>query len=504
MLITIYGFTRSFDVATGMTIRYYFDIGGRWVPHARYALSVVLELIGARGVSCNQAGEADLVYSYKRPENLRSDALWIRAEESGNWHDPSPLVSTFDGLRILSLGSSPEPTGDRNACNADLLYSSYGILTGILERSQRRDQWGVIICADSTSMREGLLQRPVVAEYARYLKLRFERIGVKGNWLPLWPDGKSFAIVLTHDVDDPFSYSTAWYYARRLRRVHVSRGPSTFAISGIGAIKQTLLSLLGKLPDLGQDKNLGFEMWREMEGRLRAHGTFYVATRSSAEFGTDARDVRYDFSHPLIADALRRAVDSGWEVSLHASINAKANDHWIIEERQRLERILTVVSIPGVRHHYWALDAEIPERTLWQHVDAGFAYDSSFGLNDEIGFRRGMVHPYDPFDPERNKTIPIIEVPCTLMDGGIFYKVISVEDATRALESHVRQVASAHGAVVLDWHIDKFNNIRTPGAIESLRNVLFSYAADNGVYWASAIELAEWWKKRRMALAEGE
>jgi hypothetical protein len=307
-------------------------------------------------------------------------------------------------------------------------------------------------------------------------------------------------VVSTHDVDDPFSYTTAAYYARRLRQVHVNRGFSTFSISAVGAVRQSLLSVLGRLPDLANDRNLGFDLWREMEQRLRTHSTFYVATRSSAEYGTDARDVRYDYNHPLIAGALRRAAETGWEVSLHASINARKNELWIREERHRLESVLGTHAIRGIRHHYWAMDSEIPERTLWKHVDAGFLYDSSFGLNDEIGFRRGMVHPYTPFDPERGREIPILEIPCTIMDGGIFYKSVSSESAANTLDAHVRQVASRNGAVVLDWHIDKFNTERTPGAIEALQKVLFSLASDGSVFWANGVELAEWWKERQSML----
>ncbi len=185
------------------------------------------------------------------------------------------------------------------------------------------------------------------------------------------------------------------------------------------------------------------------------------------------------------------------EVGLHASINASRIPDRLGDERARLEGVLGAFQVRGVRHHYWSLDPELPERTLWHHADAGLAYDSSFGLNDSPGFRRGMMWPFRPFDRDRVREVPILEVPPTLMDASIFRDRVTADEGRRQIHAHISQVRKFGGAAVLDWHLEQLNPARLHGAGPVLGSALAELADDGDVYWATPQEVADWWQTRR-------
>ena len=254
---------------------------------------------------------------------------------------------------------------------------------------------------------------------------------------------------------------------------------------------------MAKLIDPADDPNFCFEAWTDLEASLSTAACFYVAVTTSADSGASPHDVNYDFRHPDVVAQLRRSVEAGWEVGLHASINASRIPNRIGDERAMLEGVLGAYQVEGVRHHYWSLDPELPERTLWRHAAAGMTYDSSLGLNDFPGFRRGMMWPFRPFDSERAREVPILEVPPTLMDASIFRDHVTAEEGRRQIHAHVSHVRKFGGAAVLDWHLEQLNPARLHGAGSVLSSVLTELSGDGDVYWATPQEVANWWQTRR-------
>ena len=194
--------------------------------------------------------------------------------------------------------------------------------------------------------------------------------------------------------------------------------------------------------------------------------------------------------------------ESNWEIGLHASINAGESQTRLEAEKEKLEDIVGECSIEGIRHHNWAMGSTTPEKTLWNQSAAGFKYDSSFGLNDSPGFRRGMIWPYFPFDHERQSIIPILEIPPTLMGGGIFYQRNSRKDGVEKIRRHVSIVFKHGGAVVLDWHVEQLNPRRLNNAGSALVEVLRDLEKDANIFWASPNEMYHWWLKRKDMILE--
>lgn len=465
-----------------MTVRLFIDLPEPARVRAAYALDVLFEGIGVAVQHVTQ--DADVVYSTQKPQG---DALWLQASHGTDWDDLTIEVVQFEGMPLIV------PKGDTAR---DVVRSAYAYLTGIPERSAPRD-WAGRPVSDSNFRDFGLHRTPVVSRYASWLEDQLPP-RLLADRVARWPKGKRCAVVLSHDVDGPFSKTppaVAWQGIRGMAGQR-AWGKLPRMLAGFAKIS------LRHRGDPRRDPNLRFRDWVDFAGSLGGRQTFYVAVRPFWERGAHPRDVGYDFRHPAILDSLREARDRGAEIGVHASINAKLSQARMTEERERLAVALGGYQVRGLRHHFWATDAELPERTSWLHAAAGFDYDSSFGLNDAPGFRRGMAWPFEPFDHERGERIPLLQIPPTMMDGGVFYRDVTPEEGTAQMRSHFADVFAHGGAAVLDWHMEQMNPARLRGAGPLLIAVLRDLAADSEVWWPSAAELCDWWRERRRALAK--
>ena len=106
---------------------------------------------------------------------------------------------------------------------------------------------------------DGLLYRPVVDE--SYLQ--------NGGQKPTWPDGKQFAVCLTHDVDAVSSYSLRQSF--RAIQKQLLHGGSAFQ-----KIKAFLRTGIDLARTGGQKDPLHFyERWLGVEKEVGSHSTFF-------------------------------------------------------------------------------------------------------------------------------------------------------------------------------------------------------------------------------------
>ena len=463
------------------------DVSGR----AHYALSILFDAIGVPFV-LSDIKDADLVYSENKPRDMDTNAVFIQCVQKKNWDEISPLVQWESDLpwigELTKLGDT----------RGDILYSTYAFVTGAFETQDVKDQWGVPFGKGGALEKLGLLDQPWVLRYSEILREKlckareFATLGI-----PMWPDHKKYAIVLSHDVDAPISYLDTDFrklWLKKLIREHrYIELPRAF----VGFIDIAFKKFRKIVPMPKNDPNFAFEAWVEFQTKLQSKSAFYVAPITSAGLYSDDRDVNYCFNRPEMISAMMKVIDAGWEIGLHPSINAWRKPERFLEEKKLLQSCLGSYEITGVRHHFWALDDYIPERTIRLHVEAGFKYDSSLGLNDAAGFRRGVAFPFQPFDKETSKPLEILEVPPTLMDGGVFYSDVSHQEGVEEIVTHIQNTAQHGGAVVLNWHLEQMNSSRLNGAGPALIEALTKVSSDSEIFWASPSEMYQWWTKRR-------
>lgn len=354
------------------------------------------------------------------------------------------------------------------------------------ERS--RNGYGIFPIAALPPARASVHAAPLVEHHVAALRRLLERLipALPRAGEPLWPAGRRYAVVITHDTDA------------------VALGAPLEIL--FNAVKAALRSdavharmAWDGLTVTGNDPLFGFGTWAEMERAANLRSAFFVFGRGKVK--PELNDCRSTIFRSHVDWAvLRSLADDGWEFGLHPPIRAKFDLDEFIWGKEALEDRLKR-PIYGLRHHYWALDWRRPYLTFRKHIDAGFRYDCSIAWRDGSGFRAGTCLPYRPFDPERGRALNMYELPTALMDSHVISASGEIEAAVRRTLCLAKEVRRAGGMLSLDWHTEAsvddycYRNFRT--ALLSIVHVL---RADSEAWFATPWEVTRRWHERRRSL----
>jgi peptidoglycan/xylan/chitin deacetylase (PgdA/CDA1 family) len=317
------------------------------------------------------------------------------------------------------------------------------------------DRYGRFVYAHSTN--RDILEPKV----SRYL--------VDNGYEIEYPDGRQFAVCLTHDVDEIYP-----------------------------PLKHTLLSTLTCLKRLdfsgfkqqafwkphGKEKSpyWNFQEIMDLEEKYGARSSFYFLAADS-----DIRRFRYNIED--LEGELGRIVDRGWEVGLHGGYYAYNNLEEILREKGRLERVLGR-KVTGYRNHY--LRFCVPDS--WEVLEkAGFEYDTTLGYPDMVGFRNGMCHPFKPFNLNTGAYIDILQIPLAVMDGTLFGSVKSYDEAWGMAKRLIDTVVDCRGVLTLNWHSNSFC-CPFRQFWSRLYEKILQYCSNKNAWMTSGIEICKWWQ----------
>jgi hypothetical protein len=164
--------------------------------------------------------------------------------------------------------------------------------------------------------------------------------------------------------------------------------------------------------------------------------------------------------------------------------------HSVEKGRAELKRIADVngQSSIGVRMH-WLLHDEKTFRVL---EEAGFAYDSTLGYNETIGYRSGTTQV---FRPPGARTL--LELPLHIQDGAMFYPErldLSESEAWWRCQRLVEHAREFGGVLTTLWHD------RSPGPERFWGDFylrLVETLSSLRAWFAPAGEVVGWFRKRR-------
>lgn len=334
----------------------------------------------------------------------------------------------------------------------------------------------------------GLLYRPVVDE--NYL--------ANDGQKPTWPNGKSFAVCLTHDVDDVTANSLK-QSLRALQSPFSGLSTRTHKIMRANRLAKDLIksSLLG----FRKDPFHSYERWLNIEKEFRAKSTFFfwpgwsnVKKHHHTDCRYELRDrVLFDGQKCNVAEMMREIHRQGWEIGLHPSWYAFSDVHELKRQKAALETTLDC-SIDSVRQHYLHYDIRSTPRV---HAEAGFKFDSTLGFNDNIGFRFGTCYPWKLFDLQANKELTIVEIPLIIQDSAMLSPLkglrIDEETAYRYIVQLAQAVEAVGGVLTLLWH---------PNAVSREKSILLysrilTYLCEQNCWLSSVKEIGDWWLKRQ-------
>lgn len=330
----------------------------------------------------------------------------------------------------------------------------------------------------------------------------FLRETIVGAGLPLVeippvPEGHRFIVCLTHDVDHPAirlhrcDHTMFGFLYRAVVRslIEVCRGRArakTLWHNWAAAVRLPFVHL-------GVARDFWCQLDRYLEIEKGLGSTFFVIPvkgypgRAGDSRASRVRASSYGVAD--IADQLRPLQAVGCEVGLHG-IDAWCDSTSGSEERERIARV-TGAPVKGVRMHWLFFDERAPARL----EEAGFAYDSTFGYNETVGFRAGTMQAFRPMAADR-----LLELPLAIMDTTLFYSSHLNLTAKAAREAVWRLVDDAErygGALTINWHDRSLAPERQWGG---LYVELVGELKRRGAWFPTASEAASWFLQRRSAV----
>ena len=333
----------------------------------------------------------------------------------------------------------------------------------------------------------GLLYTPVVDEH--YLSHNHKK--------PAWPDDKSFAVCLTHDVDEVsmFSYRQILRGIQRPPRNPRQRYPNIRKAFGFGLNTIRIMKNA-----FSKDPLHCYERWLEIEEAYNAKSTFFIwpgwknVTKhhySDSTYELDDRII-FDGQNCSVTEMIREIHRLGWEIGLHPSWYA-FND---VDELKRQKGALESAagsSIHSVRQHYLHYDIRNTPRA---HSEAGFKYDSTLGFNDNIGFRFGTCYPWNLYDLKAEEQLPIVEIPLIIQDVAMLSPGkglrLNLEMALNYIILLADRVKDVGGVLTLLWHSDQIIN----SEYVKVYTKSLEYLERQNCWITTVAEIGDWWTER--------
>lgn len=311
-------------------------------------------------------------------------------------------------------------------CNADVLTSLLWTLSRFEEfEPATRDEHGRFPAAASAMHRNGVLYRPIVDEYGLAFRQVLERL------LPGWSASPpALRIKLSHDMDQvgfPRSLRTTvgHLYSRKLPRAFMRDVASMFG-AGLPAYLQAAMDFSKISRERGLDSAF-----------------YWKASERATQW-----DTGYALQHRPIRSVIEYLIAAGFEIGVHPAYDTFDSQERLDEELSNVRRFTGDAPVGG-RTHYLRWN---PSTWLaWER--AGFAYDSTIGFHDDMGFRAGTAWPYHPWSMEEDRELRLLEIPLIVMDcTPISYMGLDADETARRVAVLVRRCETVGGVFTLLWH----------------------------------------------------
>lgn len=353
------------------------------------------------------------------------------------------------------------------------------------------DEVGVLLSRGQPSGRAGV---PTLDIHIEMLRQWILDAGIALVEIPPTPSGHPMVACLTHDIDFAglryhgvdhtvlgFLYRSTIGAAGRFLRGRLS-------LSRLVACWRAALTLPFVYLGWARDFWEPFGWYLQVERGLPA--TYFVIPfrRRPGDKVESTHAARRGSAYDVddLGTTIPRLLAAGCEVGVHG-IDAW---HSVDRGRKELERVgsLTSESRVGVRMH-WLLQDEGTSDVLER---AGYAYDSSVGYNETIGYRSGTSQV---FRPSGARTL--LELPLHIQDGALFFQGrLDLTDAEAwgrcaPVLEHGKRLG---GVVTTLWHDRSHAAERFWGdfylrLVEALRA--------SGAWFGTGSQVVEWFRKRR-------
>lgn len=437
--------------------------------------------------------DADLVLIYSSsitPFDRQADAevTCVQREAVLSWADWS--IPVYGGHALF-------PNADRaGGLLIDGVPAAYGRAAGgqmvwrvgydLLAEIQR-------LLADGQPIEHALT--PTLDRHIDLMRHLLCRNGVSFVEIPPRPAGFDFICCLTHDIDfcgmrrQPIDRTLAGFAFRASVGSLVDWARGRRSGAEVAANLRSLVSLPLVRAGLQEDFWRPFRDYALAEDR-RASTFFLVPFKGQPGVGPDgrvnaARAVAYQASE--VRDEACEAAAAGSELGVHGL------DAWrdAGAGRRELDEVtsLTGGTSAGVRMHWLYFSPDTPKKL----EAAGFAYDSTCGYNEAVGYRAGTAQVF-----RHPATNDFLELPMTIMDSALFSSsrmALAPDEAMRHCREVLANARLSGGAVVVNWHCRSLAPERLWGRF--YRQLLDEIGSPGSVWFATAGDAVNWFRWRR-------
>ncbi|RPH30778.1 MAG: hypothetical protein EHM93_15060 [Bacteroidales bacterium] len=242
-------------------------------------------------------------------------------------------------------------------------------------------------------------------------------------------------VALTHDVD-------------RVRKSH-----QYITRIGRSLVKLNLKGVVEQLLDLTiNDQYWGFDEIIKIESDFGVKSTCFFLNES---IGLNLLKPsswklalgRYKITEKRIVNIIKWLDANGWEIGVHGSYFSYNSSKLLVNEKKTLEEIVGH-EIIGIRQHYINMN----DSTWKLQFNAGFKYDSTWGLGDEIGYRGNRIKPFTPL----NNSYYVI--PFAVMDSCF----ASTLNKWEKLQMIIDQTIEKDSILVINWHTNNYSELDFP------------------------------------------
>lgn len=361
--------------------------------------------------------------------------------------------------------------------------------------SSVRDDGGRWEFGHSENFRRGKLWEPEVDEWLADVR---GRMGPSTR-APLWPDGHSFVVCPTHDVD---MVTRTWTPRQVLRSIHIalsgSRGTAR-SEAVLKALGRAVVFRTSRAPSSTAtlQKCVDIELARDVRGSY--FFTVYPPGRASWYDSVYTVDDSFVFRDRLrrVRDVIRELVQAGFDAGLHGSSSSATDATLLSAQRAVLEDAIGA-EVRTTRQHWLHWDARL---TPAAQAAAGFTADSTLGFNRNAGFRAGTSFPFFLSTPDPFRAVDVLEIPLVAQESALFgANALELDEslAREVVQTLVDRVATVGGVFTTLIHPHSLLDDR----VTSLYTWLLDYALDRGAWVASVAQIDSWWRRRAQALAE--
>jgi peptidoglycan/xylan/chitin deacetylase (PgdA/CDA1 family) len=330
-----------------------------------------------------------------------------------------------------------------------------------------------------------------------------------------WPEGKKFAVCLSHDVDQV----TPALWGARVRRL---KDVFPLVLKDKPYLASKLKSLCSLRLTEGEDpansmivqnephlerfkKGDFFSPWLSLEERFGFRSTFFFFPDLPARYHDFDRPgyrhydiIEYSDERVTLAEMMCILDRRGWEVGLHGTFYSFDDTQELRRQKEQVERAVQK-EVVSIRQHYLHFDIT---KTPRAQGEAGLKFDSSFGSNRLIGFRNGLAFPFYFFDLAADIPLPVLEIPLHIQDGALFIPNnlgLSPPLALLRAKEMIDRVEETQGLLTLLWHPHSADAMSFPGWFWVYAELL-SYIAQKDAWVAPVREVGNWWKERQQSL----